>query len=342
MQETPSGTHYDALMDTWEKEAPIPLDGLLERHQYSPLMTIVLLLIVTFVLFQLVISPLAIIILLLVQGVPAEEFLEIFGTRIEEFGSTLLIGNTIGQIFGLALIAYLFARLNSSRPAAFLRFRGTDWYLIVLSIVGLVAIMPFVQWLATLNEMIPLPEWLRELEQSQMDLIEKILMQEELNIGFNLLVLALTPAFCEEILFRGYIQRQSERAFGIEGGILFSGITFGLFHLRISQVVPLAVLGIFLAYLAWRTGSLWPPIIVHFINNAFAVFLGAYVTSRPDLDAADIETMNVPWYFIITGLVLFVITVYLLHQRGNAMVTQSVRERPVQQKPTEIDENLYG
>ena len=77
-------------------------------------------------------------------------------------------------------------------------------------------------------------------------MLEQILTQD-FSLLFAISMLALTPAICEEVLFRGYIQRQAERSLGAWGGILFSGIIFGFYHLRLTQAVPLSLLGIFMA-----------------------------------------------------------------------------------------------
>lgn len=133
-------------------------------------------------------------------------------------------------------------------------------------------------------------------------------------------------------MFRGYVQRQAERGLGIVGGVLFSGIVFGLYHLRLSQAIPLCVLGIYLAWLVWRTGSLWPAIIVHFANNAFAVAIGAYIARDPDLEMADLEQFEVPWYFLVLGLVLFGAVVVGIQRLARRLL----EERTVGQKDASV------
>jgi membrane protease YdiL (CAAX protease family) len=116
-------------------------------------------------------------------------------------------------------------------------------------------------------------------------------------------MLALTPAICEEILFRGYIQRQAERSLGAWGGILFSGIIFGFYHLRLTQAIPLSLLGIYMAWLTWQTRSLWPAILVHFINNTFAAVLGKIAAGNEAL--AEMDSFTFPaWVILLSVLVL--------------------------------------
>ena len=295
-----AGLDRTTLIDPWGRPSPIPLNGTLERQQFPPLLTAVLALLLALVLFQLLVTPVVMVALLAARGVALDEALSNIPAFMEEQAPVLITANTIGQLLAIALPAYLLTRLHSARPGAFLRLRMPDVPLLVLSLFGLFALMPVVQWLGMVNEWLPLPEAIREFDRQQMNLVERVL-EGDLGITLSLVALAVTPAFCEELLFRGYVQRQAERGLGAAGGILLSGFVFGIYHIRLTQLLPLAALGLYLAYLAWRTGSLWIPIAVHFANNAFAVALGLWASSQPEMDLHDIEQMDVPWYLVLGG-----------------------------------------
>lgn len=310
-----------ALSDDWAP-SPIPLDGPVEQAAASSRGIAIRSfiagcagLLIAFVAFQLVVSPAATLILLAGEGVDfstlgnADAITQLLENNVQE----LIVGNSVGQVLGLGVVAFLLARLHSTQVRAYVRLRRTDWALIGVALIGLIALTPVVQWLGAVNQSLPLPDWAQAMEQSQMELIEQVL-GGGLGVPFNLMMLAVVPGVCEELLFRGYVQRQFERGAGIAGGILLSGIIFGLYHLRLSQALPLSALGIYLAYLAWRTGSLWPAVIVHFANNAFAILVANYATQRPELDAQALETMQVPWYILIPSLVAFAATIYVLHR----------------------------
>ena len=294
---------------------PIPLDGLFERRGFSPLWTSFAALVLAFILFQMIVSPLAVVVLLLIEGVSTDALLTDPSMLIEQHAGILLTANTIGQVLGLCLPAWWLARMHTHRPLAFLRVRRLDTSFMVPALAALIALLPVVQWLGAVNGALPLPEAIREFEASQMELIRQVL-HVDANIAFHLVVLALTPAFCEELLFRGYVQRQAERGLGAVGGILFSGIVFALYHLRFSQVLPLAALGVFMAYLVWRTGSIWPAIAVHFANNAVAVAMGAWIARHPEHEITDIEHISMPWYLVVPGACLFVLFVLAIERRA--------------------------
>jgi membrane protease YdiL (CAAX protease family) len=165
--------------------------------------------------------------------------------------------------------------------------------------------------MAQINKALPLPEAMRMLEQTQLELIRSVL-ESGLGVSFNLVMLAVVPGLCEELLFRGYAQRQFERATGPVAGIVLSGVLFGLYHLRLSQLLPLAVLGIYLAYLTWRTGSLWPAILVHMAHNGIAVVVAGYAQEHPSYDLETLEQAPMPWYAVVGGFAIFGGILYVL------------------------------
>ena len=113
---------------------------------------------------------------------------------------------------------------------------------------------------------------------------------------------------------------------GVLGGILFSGLIFGLYHLRPTQAVPLGILGIYLAYLTWRSGSIIPAIIVHFANNAFAVALGRFA-SLEEGRAMDIESFEMPLYIVLPAAVILVVATIAYERTAHAILEDNRADR---------------
>ena len=88
----------------------------------------------------------------------------------------------------------------------------------------------------------------------------------------NIIFTAVLPAICEETAHRGMILNASSK-FGIFKAILISSLMFGLLHLNIEQFFYATIIGVFLGYITTLTGSIYPAMIVHFMNNALSVFL---------------------------------------------------------------------
>lgn len=83
---------------------------------------------------------------------------------------------------------------------------------------------------------------------------------------------AIVPAFAEEFAFRG-IFMGTLRKFGDTFAIITSAIVFGAMHRNISQIPFAFLLGLVLAYVDCKTNSIIPSIIIHFLNNCYAVTL---------------------------------------------------------------------
>ena len=314
---SPPSAPGGVLFDPWGRPDRLPLDGPLERTSVGPttlgFLTGLLGLGAAFLLFQFLLSPIA----LLIQIAVAEGglSLEVFqdpDKLMAAYTQELVVSNSVGQVLGLAVPAVLAARLHSSEWGGYLRLRSVDGRLLGLALLGIVGLQPVTQWLAELNRQLPLPEAFRVMEQSQLQLIQNVL-GSDLGLLFNITMLALVPGVCEELLFRGYAQRQFERAAGPAGGILLAGGLFGLYHLRPSQALPLTVLGLYMAYLVWRTGSLVPAILVHIAHNGFAVVAARYVDSHPDYTVQALEQASMPWYAVAMGFVIVGSVLYVMH-----------------------------
>ena len=89
----------------------------------------------------------------------------------------------------------------------------------------------------------------------------------------SLVVVALIPAICEEVLFRGFLlssfKGKSKKS--KIWAIIIVGILFGIMHLNFIRIVPTAMLGILFAYSALATKSIWTSVFMHFLNNGFSV-----------------------------------------------------------------------
>jgi len=305
------------FFDPWSRRGHLPLNGPLERSSVDrttlSFLTGLLGLGAAFILFQFVLTP----IILVLQIAMAEGGLsmEAFSNPerlMASYTRELVLSNSIGQIMALAIPTLLAARLHSSEWVEYLRLRGVDGRLLLLALVGVIGLQPVTQWLAELNRQLPLPESVRLVEQSQLELIRQVL-EGEMGLVFNVTMLALVPGVCEELLFRGYAQRQFERAAGPAGGIILAGGLFGLYHLRPSQLLPLMVLGLYMAYLVWRTGSLIPAMGVHVVHNGLAVVGARYVEAHPDYDLQALEQASMPWYWVLLGFVIVAGVLYVMH-----------------------------
>lgn len=150
----------------------------------------------------------------------------------------------------------------------------------LLVIVLMFAMAPFINFLGVWNSNMSLPEWMsgierwmRETEEDAARLTEAFLNVKTLpGLAFNIFMVAFLPAVGEELLFRGIIQKIFTRMTrSNHWGIWISAILFSAMHLQFYGFVPRVLLGALFGYLLVWSGSMWLPVLGHFLNNALAV-----------------------------------------------------------------------
>jgi uncharacterized protein len=151
-------------------------------------------------------------------------------------------------------------------------------YLLVPAIM--IGALPMINFLAEINKLMSLPEflsglenWMKEAEASA-ERVTKAFLQVNTIEGllYNLLLIAIIPAVGEELLFRGVIQKLLIKGTNnIHWGIWIAAILFSALHMQFYGFLPRTVMGALLGYLMVWGGSLWLPIFAHFVNNGSAV-----------------------------------------------------------------------
>lgn len=134
-------------------------------------------------------------------------------------------------------------------------------------------------------------------------------------------VIALTPAICEEMLFRGVILHALKAKYRISSAIAITAALFGLYHMSLVKFIPTGLLGLVLCIVVWRTGSIYPAMVMHFINNAISVW-AAYYPEQVEkiLPALCQSTFSVSDVLCLcgAGLVLIGIGGTILWKQGSA------------------------
>ena len=132
------------------------------------------------------------------------------------------------------------------------------------------------------NELRPWVEWLFPMS-AELKLALETLMETIPNLPTALLLLAVVPAVCEELAFRGFILAGLERGHNPRAAILLSALLFGFMHVLISlfqQFFNATLLGLVLGLLAVRSGSIVPGMLFHVINNGLAVITGYWLATE--------------------------------------------------------------
>jgi membrane protease YdiL (CAAX protease family) len=138
--------------------------------------------------------------------------------------------------------------------------------------------------------------WLPDVMEQQFDAI--------LSYPFGILLITIIGPVFEEILFRGIITAALLRHYTPVKAIILSAFIFGIIHGNPVQMVGAGLIGLLLAWIYYRTGSLIPVIIIHIINNGLSVFLGKIY---PDMEYLP-DIMNEDVYYTLLVLSILLLT----------------------------------
>ncbi|WP_375761326.1 lysostaphin resistance A-like protein [Corallococcus exercitus] len=114
----------------------------------------------------------------------------------------------------------------------------------------------------------------------------------------------LVAGTAEELFFRGYVQTRLVERWGSWAGIAGAATLFGFLHLDPIHSPMALMMGLFLGWLAKRTGSLRLPIFVHILNNLTSFLLSRYAPSTAELPTSVHVTLLVVCSLAFVGVVL--------------------------------------
>lgn len=145
---------------------------------------------------------------------------------------------------------------------------------------------------------------------------------------WGVIAIAIGAPLVEELLFRGAVMNCLHRAgYGVGSMIVWSALIFGVFHLNPAQIPFAFLLGLLLGWLYYRTGSLLPGILCHFINNS----LGVILLRSDHADARMIDMVGGTTSLIIglvVATVIFVLS-FLYARRNLSAVNDTFSQKKV-------------
>jgi membrane protease YdiL (CAAX protease family) len=202
------------------------------------------------------------------------------------------VATMAAQFLFLLLPTLFLVKLQHGVFSRSLRWRKPTLAEVILSFLGMIALLQVAEGYLYFQDKIPIPESIAPFVEMMKKMIEETyrILVESHSAGelvFVIVVVSLTPAICEEVLFRGLVQKNFSLGTNPVRGFVITGIIFGLYHFNPFQAVPLIGLGIYFSFLQYRSQTLIIPIIAHFVNNTFSV-IAAYVYG---FDQADIPSL---------------------------------------------------
>jgi uncharacterized protein len=280
------------------------------------------------------ISPIAAAFLGLIGGFILYQFLGglmtllIFGFDLEAAPvNGLRFMTIIGQILFIFLPALFFSKWIYGDVSKIISIKMPNWKELALFVLGIIILTPllqsylyiqnsFIEQLAETSEFVNSIKFLLDslnelIEKTFGDLIRADNVPEVLLV---IIAISVVPAICEEVMFRGYIQRSFGFKFKPHIAAIITAVFFALYHFNPYGLIPLAIIGFYLGFAAYTSQSLVIPIIIHFLNNFFAVML-YFIIGDEDLlksnvsDAASLD-MNVIYFFLL--LILFTALMFFI------------------------------
>lgn len=230
-----------------------------------------------------------------------------FGNNIYVLRSLKLIQvlNTIG---GFLLPAILFSRALQQKPNLFIRYAVKPrWTSVIVALLIMLISSPLISALIQWNEAYKFPAAMADLEyklratQTAAEELTAAFIKTE-NMGgllLNLFIVALLPAVCEEFFFRGAFMRFLMICIKNKHiSVMLTALVFSVMHGEFYGLLPRFVLGLFLGYIAWFSGSIWPAVAAHFLNNGLALTASYYHWDQSGIAIFD-EHFVFPKYAVV-------------------------------------------
>jgi hypothetical protein len=187
-------------------------------------------------------------------------------------------------------------------------------FLIFFSSVG------FIGYINELNQMLTFPSSLSGLEHSLRQMENEAMMQTEaflsttslMGLLLNILLVAVLAAVGEEIVFRGLLQNMLQKLTkNVHVAVWTAAAIFSFVHFQFFGFFPRLLLGAILGYLFAWSGSLWPSIAGHFINNFLGV-MGYYFVNNGMFDEHVMEEAS--WQYALFSLPFLLLFLFLYNK----------------------------
>ena len=144
-------------------------------------------------------------------------------------------------------------------------------------------------------------------ESTNMQMVEDMIEAQK---GSKLLIaialIAIAPGICEEILFRGFSQHRLLKHWPAWVAILVSSVLFALAHVEPIHVMAVFPLGVWFGIIAWKTQSIIPCMICHFLNNLLSILALKFGLEEQGGESLLLGIAGVSGVFLIASIVLLI------------------------------------
>ena len=203
------------------------------------------------------------------------------------------------QLFTFVFPPIAYAFLVKEKPVNALGLKKSKilWFLIGIAMIFV--IMPFNSILAEWNANLTLPDsmsriesLMKQMQDAATEMIEKFVSVDTIGgLVLNLFMIAGLAALGEELLFRSIIQTSLIKICkNAHIGILIASVIFSFIHFEFYGFFPRLILGMLLGYMFYFSGSIWIPMLMHFLNNGTVVLI--YFLNNKGIQNIDVDTFG--------------------------------------------------
>ena len=196
-----------------------------------------------------------------------------------------------------------------------------------LTVLSILVAIPFLNFTYLLNQQMVFPEWMKgveqwimEMEQSQKEILEKVLYADNIGILlFNIAVICILTGIGEEFIFRGVLQNLFGKAIANHHLVIWVvAILFSAMHFQFYGFITRMLLGAYLGYLLYYTKNMWMPVLAHFANNCFSVVTYYIFQDSPEMmQKADTIGAGSTWWLSVASLSLFIFVFWQIKKYCN-------------------------
>jgi len=227
-----------------------------------------------------------------------------------------------GQILFILAPALILAKMVYIDVTPILRVKLPHWREVAVFILGLVIIIPLLQnfiyvqnyliqkfaEISTLFESIKI--FFDKMDKFLASSYEGILSASSIfEMIFIVLVVAVVPGVCEEVFFRGFIQKSFELSIKPFWAIFISSLAFALYHFNPYGLLALLILAMYFGFSVYLSNSIMIPMLLHFLNNLFSIIV-YFIWGAEELTNTAIITYE-EFEFNLISLILLSILFFL-------------------------------
>lgn len=264
-----------------------------------------------------------------VLGLPVDR---LTAENMMQYPRAVLANNLVQQVLGFGVPVLLFGFLSGGRP---LQFAGVHrkgrWLSPLMWLLAGCVVIFLMGSLGGLIKNLPLGGWADRLQEAREHQILSYLRNSSLpGLLTNLVLMALIPAICEELLFRGAVMKFL-LSFRLKPGMAFmaTSLFFTVLHSSLYEFVPIFTGSMILCFIYYYTGNLINTIVIHFLTNAIQILVQYFSSPESATDATGTIWAQV-LIFAVSAVTGYFVMKYIYKNRitDNSMWQVQATDRP--------------